>query len=86
MTPSPAPRVLSGLAIWGTLQGWGPFARRSFNQSPLLLQAFQGVSAVMTLVLAAVVAERKEAVERLRRLAVSDPLVSRNRYGGALRR
>ncbi len=78
--------VLSGLAIWGTLQGWGPFARRSFNESLLLLQAFQGVSAVMTLVLAAVVAERKEAEERLRRLAVSDPLVSRNRYGGALRR
>jgi diguanylate cyclase (GGDEF)-like protein len=72
--------LLSGLAIWGTLRGWGPFARPAFNESLLLLQAFEGVSAIMTLVLAAAVAERKEAEERLRRLAVSDPLTGLANY------
>src|SRR5256886_2326329 len=65
--------LLAGVAIWGTLRGYGPFARPLFNESLLLLQAFQGVSAVITLVLAAAVAERTEAVDRLRRLAVGDP-------------
>lgn len=72
--------LLSGLAIWGTLRGYGPFARPTFNESLLLLQAFQGVTAVMTLVLAAVVAERTEAEDRLRRLAVSDPLTGLANY------
>jgi len=72
--------LLSGLAIWGTLRGYGPFARPLFNESLLLLQAFQGVSAVITLVLSAVVAERKEAEERLLRLAVSDPLTGLANY------
>jgi diguanylate cyclase (GGDEF)-like protein len=72
--------LLSGLAIWGTLRGYGPFARGSVNESLLLLQAFQGVSAIITLVLAAAVAERKEAEDRLRRLAVSDPLTGLANY------
>jgi diguanylate cyclase (GGDEF)-like protein len=72
--------LLAGVAIWGTLRGYGPFARPTFNESLLLLQAFQGVSAVMTLVLAAAVAERTEAVDRLRRLAVSDPLTGLSNY------
>jgi len=62
--------LLAGVAIWGHAAGYGPFARPLFNESLLLLQAFQGVSAVVILVLAAAVAERTEAVDRLRRLAV----------------
>src|SRR6266511_3518428 len=50
--------VLSGIAIWGTLHGFGPFVRASYNESLLLLQAFMGVSSVVTLALAALVAER----------------------------
>jgi len=72
--------LLAGVAIWGTVRGYGPFARPLFNESLLLLQAFQGVSAVITLVLAAAVAERTEAVDRLRRLAVSDPLTGLSNY------
>jgi diguanylate cyclase (GGDEF)-like protein len=72
--------VLSGMAIWGTLHGYGPFARPTRNESLLLLQAFTGVTAVMTLTLAAVVAERRAATEELRRLAVSDPLTGLANY------
>ena len=72
--------VLSAIAILGTLSGYGPFARPTFNESLLLLQAFQGASALMTLMLAAVVGERKEAEDRLRRLAVSDPLTGLANY------
>ncbi len=72
--------ILSGMAIWGTLHGLGPFVRATRNESLLLLQAFTGVSAVMTLTLAAVVAERRVATEELRRLAVSDSLTGLANY------
>jgi diguanylate cyclase (GGDEF)-like protein len=66
--------VLSGIAIWGTLHGFGPFVQRTPNASLLLLQAFIGVMAVMTLSLAAVVSERRGVEEQLLVLALSDSL------------
>jgi len=72
--------VLSGIAIWGTLLGLGPFARGTQNEALLLLQAFMGVTGVMTLALAAVVSERKAAEEQLRRIAVSDALTGLGNY------
>lgn len=72
--------VLSAVAIAGTLAGFGPFARPAYGESLLLLQAFTGVTAVMTLVLATAVASHKEAEDRLRHLAVSDPLTGLANY------
>lgn len=72
--------VLSAIAIRGTLSGFGPFAREAPNESLLLLQAFVGVSAVMTLALAALVMERKQHEEALEVLAVSDSLTGLANY------
>ncbi len=72
--------VLSGISTWGTLHGFGPFVRETQNESLLLLQAYMGVSAVMTLALAAVVAERKRAEEQLRHLADTDPVTGLANY------
>jgi signal transduction histidine kinase len=51
--------VLSGIAIWKTLGGSGPFASASVNESLLLLQAFMGTVSVMILPAAALVEERR---------------------------
>jgi diguanylate cyclase (GGDEF)-like protein len=72
--------VLAGIATWGTLHGYGPFARESENTSLLLLQAFMGIMAITTLALAAEVTEHKRAEERVRNLAVSDPLTGLANY------
>ncbi len=54
--------LTSGIAIWGTAHGLGPFARgTTLNESLFLLHTFVGITAVMSLVMAAVVAERKQA-------------------------
>jgi diguanylate cyclase (GGDEF)-like protein len=72
--------VLSAIAIRGTLLGYGPFVREAPNESLLLLQAFMGVAAVMTLILAAAVSERKRVEAQLRRLTVSDALTGLGNY------
>jgi diguanylate cyclase (GGDEF)-like protein len=72
--------VLSAIATWGTLHGFGPFARESQNTSLLLLQAFMGITALTTLSLAAEVTEHRRADERVRQLAVTDPLTGLANY------
>src|SRR5262245_54525109 len=57
--------LCAGIAIWGTLQGSGPFARSNLYESLLLLQAFIAVLAVTALVLAVGVAERRRAEQEL---------------------
>jgi len=72
--------LLSAIAITGTQSGVGPFAQRTQSESLLLLQAFMGVTAIMALVLGAVVSERKDVADQLRHLAVSDPLTGLANY------
>jgi hypothetical protein len=45
--------LIAGIAIWGALNGHGPFVRPSPNESLLLLQAFVCVIGVTTLAIAA---------------------------------
>jgi diguanylate cyclase (GGDEF)-like protein/PAS domain S-box-containing protein len=56
--------LLSGISIWGTLHGFGPFVTSSPNNSLLMLQLFMVIFALMGLILAAAVAERKRVAER----------------------
>jgi len=72
--------VLSGIAIWGTMHGLGPFVRGTRNEALLLLQAFMGIVAVMAIAFAALFAERQRAEEQARHLAVSDPLTGLANY------
>jgi diguanylate cyclase (GGDEF)-like protein len=72
--------VLAGIAIWGTLQGFGPFSRETLNTSLLLVQSFVGIVAVTSLVLAAEVSERKRADERVQELVATDPLTGLANY------
>jgi diguanylate cyclase (GGDEF)-like protein len=72
--------ALAAIATWGTLHAFGPFARESRNTSLLLLQAFMGIMAITTMALAAEVSEHRRAQERVRNLAVSDPLTGLANY------
>jgi signal transduction histidine kinase len=57
--------VLSGIAIWETLHGFGPFASATANEALLLLQVFMGTVSVMVISAGALVEERRR-VERER--------------------
>jgi diguanylate cyclase (GGDEF)-like protein len=79
-TVSLAAAVLCGTAIWGTMHGFGPFARASVVESTLLVQAYMVVVATMAAVIAAVVSEHRRATEQLGELATTDPLTGIANY------
>lgn len=55
--------LIAAIAVWGTLHGYGPFARDTPNESLLLLQAFMGTSAMIAMsVVAAVSTSRRTEV------------------------
>jgi hypothetical protein len=51
--------ILFGSAIWGTLHGYGSFVAGNLTTSLILLDTFIGVIGTMTLVVAAMVVERR---------------------------
>ncbi|HEV8468651.1 MAG TPA: MASE1 domain-containing protein, partial [Candidatus Limnocylindria bacterium] len=59
--------VLALIADWGTVHGFGPFARVAPNESLVFLQAFLGVTAVTSGTLAAAVLDRQRAQETIHR-------------------
>ena len=58
---STAMAVLSAIAIWGTINGYGGFAVLSRNEALLYLQAYLANLMITTLSLAAIITERKQA-------------------------
>ncbi len=58
--------LLCGIAIWGTLLGFGPFVRKSPNESLLLLQSYMGVISITAVAIASIVSERKRVEQALR--------------------
>ena len=66
--------LLSAIATWGTLRGFGPFVRTSPHESLLLLQTLMGVIAMMAMALSASLFERKRLEAHLVHLADHDPL------------
>lgn len=72
--------ILSGIAVWGTRHGYGPFVSGIPNESLMILQIYTAVTAIMTLVVAAVVSERRAALDRLHDQATTDPLTGLANY------
>ena len=64
---SAATLLFAGMAAWGTLHGFGPFARGiMLNDGLLMLQIYLGVMAITGLIIASVVSERWKAERDLR--------------------
>jgi signal transduction histidine kinase len=59
--------AVSGISIWDTVHGMGPFSQLSMNESLILLQTFTGVVSLTSLTLAASSTERRHAEEALNR-------------------
>jgi signal transduction histidine kinase len=57
--------LISAIAIWGSVNGTGPFAQESINESLILLQTFMGVVSLTSLILAATTIERRKAAQAL---------------------
>src|SRR5438477_4225923 len=58
--------ILSAIAVWGTLHGFGPFVRETENQSLLAVQWWTAVLSITAMALSAGLAERRRGKEELR--------------------
>ena len=52
--------ILSTIAIWGTLHGFGPFILQSENQSLLMLQSWTAALTITAMAIAAAITERNQ--------------------------
>ena len=57
--------ILSVIALWGTVHGFGPFAEQTENQSLLTVQSWTAVLAITAMALSAGMAERRRIEEEL---------------------
>jgi signal transduction histidine kinase len=57
--------ILSVIALWGTVRGFGPFVGQSENQSLLTVQSWTAVLAITAMALSAGMAERRRIEEEL---------------------
>lgn len=57
--------ILSVIAVWGTLHGFGPFIRETENQSLIALQLWIAVLTITAMALSAGMAERRRVEEEL---------------------
>src|SRR6266576_5277534 len=57
--------ILSAVAVWGTLHGFGPFVSETENQSLLALQWWTAVLSITAMALSAAMAERRRVEEEL---------------------
>jgi diguanylate cyclase len=81
--------IVSGIAVWFTARGHGPFIGGSADAELLRAQAFVGVATITGLVLAALATERSKVEKQLRHLADHDPLTglfNRRRFAEELER
>jgi TolB-like protein/integral membrane sensor domain MASE1/class 3 adenylate cyclase/Tfp pilus assembly protein PilF len=62
--------ILSAIAVWGTLHGFGPFVRGTENQSLLALQWWTAVLSITATALSAGMAERRRVEEELQQQKV----------------
>ncbi len=73
--------LATGIGVWASVNGWGPFAGATLFHKMVDLQVFNASSAFCSFVLAAILAERHEAIaqrdraqEELAHRALHDPL------------
>jgi signal transduction histidine kinase len=71
--------ILSALAVWGTLRGYGPFAMENDNQSLLTLQASTAILIITAMALAAGMAERRRAEAALEQQRASVEAANRTK-------
>jgi diguanylate cyclase (GGDEF)-like protein len=72
--------VLSGIAVWGTVRGYGPFADHASGEAIWLLQAYLTVMSITGIAFATAVDERRRAETRLQELATTDSLTGLVNY------
>src|SRR6201993_1539505 len=59
--------ILSAIAVWGTLRGFGPFVQQTENESLVALQSWIAVLTITAMALSAGMAERRRIEEELQR-------------------
>ncbi len=72
--------VLMGMAIFGTLHGYGPLVRSNPAASMTMVVAFMSLMAILIQSLAALAAEYSVAESQLRELVVTDPMTGLPNY------